>query len=356
MEILQHITEFCDSGRSFAVLLVLKTEGSTPRREGVRAIVDETGRIRGTIGGGAVEAEAQRLAVESIQSGQPVVFDFELEGAEAADTEPICGGRMRILVDPTAANDRAAYAEAVEALEQRKRGVLLTRVHLSDKTNVTVQWMPEAEIPGAAGLPGAQAIGDCLARQSPRLFVEEVRITATRVEVLVEPLIPNPLLVIVGGGHIGQALAHQAAPVGFDVAVIDDRPEFTDAALFPERAATRCGDIASEVADFPIAADTYVVIVTRGHRHDAEALEACIHRPAAYIGMIGSRRKVAMMRRDFIESGRATAGEFDRVFAPIGLDIGAVTVPEIAASIAAQLVAIRRKGRDYGRTEDMKVQ
>ena len=84
-------------------------------------------------------------------------------------------------------------------------------------------------------------------------------------------------------------------------------------------------------------------------------LAACIRSPAAYVGMIGSRRKVATMRREFIESGRATEQQWDRIFAPIGLDIGAVTVAEIATSIAAQLVAIRRKGRDHGSAEDMKL-
>ena len=86
------------------------------------------------------------------------------------------------------------------------------------------------------------------------------------------------------------------------------------------------------------------MIVTRGHQQDAAALRACIRRPAAYIGMIGSRRKVPLVRRQFLDSGWATAEEFDRVYAPIGLDIGAVTVPEIAASIMAQIIAVRRKG------------
>ena len=165
-----------------------------------------------------------------------------------------------------------------------------------------------------------------------------------RLEVLVEPLIPNPLLVIVGGGHIGQALAVQADLVGFDILVIDDRLEFTAAELFPEEVTTRCGRIDEEIDRLPIGGDTYIVIVTRDHRHDAEVLAACLHKPAAYIGMIGSRRKVELMRKEFVESGRATAAEFDRVYAPIGLDIGSVTVPEIAASIAAQLIAVRRKG------------
>ena len=89
---------------------------------------------------------------------------------------------------------------------------------------------------------------------------------------------------------------------------------------------------------------TYVVIVTRGHQFDAEALEVCIRRPAAYVGMIGSKRKVALIRQSLLASGKATAEEFDRVHAPIGLAIGSVTAAEIAASIVAQLIAVRRQG------------
>lgn len=157
-------------------------------------------------------------------------------------------------------------------------------------------------------------------------------------------MIPKSLLLIAGGGHVGQALALQANLVGFDVTVIDYRPEFTNPALFPEGTTARCGDIPKEIDALPIVSDTYIVIVTRGHKLDAEALEACVHMPAAYIGMIGSKRKVALIRENFIESGIATTEEFDRVHAPIGLDIGAVTVPEIAVSITAELIAVRRKG------------
>jgi xanthine dehydrogenase accessory factor len=251
---------------------------------------------------------------------------------------------MRILIDPTAAEDRAVYAQAAEALEKRERGVLLTTIRGAREADVTAQWFSEKGIASDAPFPGTEAIRSCLARESPQLCVEDSESPAAHLEVFAEPVIPNALLLIIGGGHIGQALAIQATLIGFDVVVMDDRPEFTNPALFPHGVKTLCGDIAKEVADFPVANDTYVVIVTRGHKDDAEALKACIHRPAAYIGMIGSRRKVALIRKDFIESGVATEQEFNRVFAPIGLDIGSVTVPEIATSIAAQLIAVRRKG------------
>jgi xanthine dehydrogenase accessory factor len=221
---------------------------------------------------------------------------------------------------------------------------MITTVRTATQTEVRSQWFPQEAILSDAAFPGAEKIGSCLARETPELFTVSIRNPEALTEVFVEPVIPKPLLLIAGGGHIGQALALQASLVGFDVTVIDDRAEFTDPALYPEGTATYCDDIPQKVAALSVRDDTYVVLVTRGHKLDAETLEACIHAPVAYVGMIGSKRKVALIRKNFIESGIATAEQFDRVFTPIGLDIGAVTVPEIAASITAELIAIRRQG------------
>ena len=338
-DIHQTIAGLADRGERFALVLVLEAEGSTPVGVGAKAVVEASGAIHGTVGGGAVEAEAQRRGLEAIAAGRPLVFDFPLYGLAVGGASPICGGRMRLLVDPTAGERRAAYAAAAAARQRRERGVLLTRIRGTDECDVAVEFLREDAIPSESDFPGAEAIRAALRAEEPELFAAERR------EVLVEPLIPRPLLLIVGGGHVGQAVAVQGDLAGFEVVVIDDRPEFTRPDLFPAGAATRCGRVGEELARFAFAADTYVVIVTRGHQHDAEALAACLRRPAAYMGMIGSRRKVALMREDFVKSGRATSAEFDRIYAPIGLDIGAATVPEIATSIVAQLIAVRRTGR-----------
>jgi xanthine dehydrogenase accessory factor len=353
-DICQTVVELIDGGEVFAVALVLKAEGSTPRKAGVRAVIDQTGKIYGTLGGGLVEAEAQRRAVEACQSKQPLVFDMELYGPGRTADVPICGGSMRILVDPMAAKDRAAYAGMAEALRNRQHGVMITTIQTSARTQVKSQWFTRESVPSDALFPGADNIRSCIEYEAPQLFAEPsgggnaVRHPhgSPTLQAFVEPLILRPLLVIAGGGHIGQALALQASLVGFDVTVIDDRAEFTEPALYPEGTTTYCGDIPKKTAELSVGKDTYIVVVTRGHKLDAEALEACIHAPVAYIGMIGSRRKVALIRKNFIESGIATAEQFDRVFAPIGLDIGAVTVPEISASITAELIAVRRKGID----------
>ncbi len=339
----QVIVEFAEQGREFAVVIILQAEGSTPCQVGAKAVVEAAGRIHGTIGGGMIEAEAQRLAEDAIRTGRPAVFDFDLQGGALAGSGPICGGRVRGLIDPTAAQHRAAYAAAVAAGQRRERGLLLTTIRGGPNPRVTVQFQTEAALPSESGFPGPTALRAVLQHEQPELWVPETLSPKERLEILVEPLLPKPLLVIVGGGHIGQAVAVQANLVGFEIVVIDDRAEFAHPARFPENVTVQCGPIGARVGGFPIAADTYLVIATRSHQHDAEALAACLRRRAAYIGMIGSRRKVALLRQDFIASGRATDAEFDRVYAPIGLDIGARTVPEIATSIVAQLIAVRRQ-------------
>ena len=249
---------------------------------------------------------------------------------------------MRVLIDPTIGDHIQAYAAAAEARRLRRRGVLLTTVQSDPSERVKVRWCEGDSPPGDVEFPPIDMIHAAIAEQTARFFADGP--SPARLEVLVEPIIPAPLLLIAGGGHVGQALALHASLVGFDIVVIDDRPEFVDSSLYPPGTVARCGDIAGEIERFPIDQDTYIAIVTRGHLHDQRALAACIGRPVAYLGMIGSRRKVAMIRQDLLDSGAATQEHIARLHAPIGLDIGAQTVPEIAASIVAQLIAVRRKG------------
>jgi len=356
IDLYRKILEWIDAGRSFAAAVVLCAEGSTPQQPGARALIDAAGAIAGTVGGGWVEARAQAGAVEVCRAGRAVVLDMHLDNAAAEQSGPICGGSMRILLDPTVARHRECFARAADALDQRRRGALLTEICTATPgpdgphTLVRVEWLPEEGIASATGPPGPDTIRSCLERESPRLCVGETQGTQPALEVFVEPVVPRPLLLIAGGGHVGRELAGQAVRVGFDVIVLDDRPEFADPGRFPAGVTARSGNVARELAALPMTPDTYVALVTRGHQHDAEALAACLRGPAGYVGMIGSRRKVSMIRKGLLESGLATEEEFDRVFAPIGLELGAVTVPEIAASIVAELIAVRRLGAEAARS------
>jgi xanthine dehydrogenase accessory factor len=248
---------------------------------------------------------------------------------------------MRILIDPNSVQHKVLFYKVVEAIKQRKKGVLFTTIN---GLKVDYNWFQSDSITSDLEFSDEEKIHLCLEHEQPELFIIETQNINHPQEVFVEPIIPRPLLVIAGGGHVSQALAIQANLVGFDILVLDDRAEFTNTELFPENATTICGDIAQELARIPVEKDTYIVIVTRAHKDDANALEACINKPFNYIGMIGSKRKVALIRENFIQSGISTPEQFDKVFSPIGLNIGAVTVPEIAASITAEIIAVRRKG------------
>ena len=162
-------------------------------------------------------------------------------------------------------------------------------------------------------------------------------------QVLIETISAPETLLIVGGGHIGLSLATIGEHIGFSVAVIDERPEYANPERFPMADRTICGEFDEEVRRFPIGPDTYVVIVTRGHRQDETALHEAVGRGARYVGMIGSRRRVGAVLQHLLEEG-VPPGDLESVHTPIGLDIGAETPAEIAVSIIAEIIQLRKGG------------
>ncbi|OPY90042.1 MAG: putative xanthine dehydrogenase subunit A [Syntrophaceae bacterium PtaU1.Bin231] len=161
-------------------------------------------------------------------------------------------------------------------------------------------------------------------------------------DVFIEPIRPWPVLLIFGGGHISFALARIGKMVDFRVVVIDDRPEFANAERFPEADETIAGDMASVTRRLEINGSSYIVIVTREHKNDAEVLEWAAVTPAAYVGMIGSKRKIQKVF-SYLKSKGITQEQLDRVHSPIGLPIGAETPEEIAVSIMAEIIQVRRR-------------
>ncbi|MBN1561594.1 XdhC family protein [candidate division KSB1 bacterium] len=166
--------------------------------------------------------------------------------------------------------------------------------------------------------------------------------------VFLEPVIPKPQLVLFGGGHIGLALATIADLLDFAVTVVDDRPEFATPERFPRATVILAESYASTVQKMTIAADAYIVIVTHKHLHDQEIIDVCATKPFKYLGMIGSRSKVAKSFN--LLADRGVAKEIiNRIHSPIGLNIAANTPAEIAVAIAAEMIAIRN-GADVSAT------
>lgn len=164
-------------------------------------------------------------------------------------------------------------------------------------------------------------------------------------EVFVEPLLNTPSLVLVGAGHVGAAVAQLAQFLGFSVTVLDDRPEFVTPENFPHADQRIAGDIIQEIAKLNITPQTYVVLVTRAHTLDAALLGTIVDKPTAYIGMLGSKRRVLTVK-DTLKQQGASPEALDRVHAPIGIEIHAETPQEIAVSIMAEIIRVRRQNQE----------
>lgn len=325
------------SAKNLPVVLstVIHTEGSTPQKAGSQALMDGEGNLWGTLGGGMVEADGLDRMQRTLAEGTPSQHEYRLDDEYSRTAGPICGGTMRFYTQPDLGNQREAIESAISAFDSSERGLLIT--HLAGSQKDQIRWTAEEELIGTQTFPSSGQLVECLNREVPQVVKGE-----DGSEAYVEPVVPTPRLLIVGGGHVGQAVAHQAKLTGFDVTVYDDREEFAAPDLFPDDTTLAHGNIKQLVAEYPKGSNCYIVLVSKGHVLDALALEACIHDEVRFLGMIGSKRKVHALKKHFIEDGLATDEEWNRIVSPIGYDIGAVTVSEIGISIVAQLIAARR--------------
>lgn len=344
-EIHRKIPELIEAEEIGAYCTVVESKGSTPQKPGSKLLILPDLQNIGTLGGGCVEAEARRQAIGLMQGGIPRLLDFRLDSDYGWDDGLICGGNMKIFIDLPQSNDDAFMFTRLEDLIGEKVPHVFATVVKSEINDVQVGMKMIAASNGDC----IGSLGNCnletamrsesakvLAENSPRIF----RWNSGDVWVFMDPVQPRPTLLIAGAGHVGQALCHLGDWLDFDIAIVDDRPDFASKERLPEADQIVIGDIADELRKFPIDNMTYAVIVTRGHRHDEEALYSVVESDACYVGLIGSRRKIKLIYDDLLALG-VSKERLARVYAPIGLDINSKTVPEIAVSIAAQLIQIR---------------
>lgn len=291
------------------------------------------------------------------------MLSVRLDSIYGFDDGLICGGNVRIFLDGKPNEHAQLWNTVADFLRSRRKGALVTAVDAKDAALIGTRWLVEFEMPPSPvempsmlnlklvaqspenAPPLTESVLDYVKRaiEARDELVAWVPLAGTEVELFVEPLIPRPHLIIAGAGHIGSALAHLASLLEFEVTVVDDRPEFANRDRLPEVDNVLVGDIAETVASQPMDRDTYIVIVTRGHRHDAETLRAVVNyvNEVAYIGMIGSRRKIKLIYDDLVAQGIAKPEQLAKIHAPVGIDIGGESVWEIAVSIAAELVWVR---------------
>lgn len=346
-ELLSDLTAALDQGRSCVYCAVVETRGSTPQKAGAAMLVFADGAQRGTLGGGCVEAEVKQRALRVLADGaeRPEILSFCLDDNYGWDDGLICGGRMTILADPLAGatrTDAAAYYGTFRQLVESGCGcteaVVLTGELAGSRYLFDAAGQPIAR---RATAPPPDAV---LSQLQP---LSERPAPSARQGISLLPVLPRVTLLIVGGGHVGRAVGQLAAEVDFEVWVVDDRAAYVDRDRFPTAHRLIAGDIGSTLKDLvaqgAITPSTYAIIVTRGHAHDEEALFHLAPTAAGYVGMIGSKRKIKLIFDDLLAKGIG-AETLRRVHAPLGLDIGSQTVPEIAVSIVAELIARRNRG------------
>ena len=299
--VFEALADAARSNEAAALGIITGVKGSSPQKLGAKALFYRDGRIKGTLGGGCLEAEIQQRAIQSLRSGEPETFDLLLDHDFGWDDGLICGGKVFGVILPNAQN---AGADFWKQLAERK---------------ATLCWGVKKDFSIVCADSAVQRFND-----STWLYQEKVT--------------PSCALWVAGAGHIAQAVAPLALQLDFNVTVFDDRPALANHDFFPDEVMLKVGEW-EKLCGLPLPdVPSFALIVTRGHRHDALVLKDWIHKPFLFIGMIGSARKARTIFEHFAEEKLATAEEMARVACPVGIKIHSQSVPEIAVSIMAQFI------------------
>jgi xanthine dehydrogenase accessory factor len=288
--------------------IISGVKGSSPQKVGAKALFYADGRIRGTMGGGCLEAEIQQRAIQALRTGKPETFDLLLDHDFGWDDGLICGGKVFGLILPNAQSAGAAFWEKLAARKSPIAwGVMqdfsLRLASFADSENESWQYF--------------------------------------------ETVTPPCPFWIAGAGHIAQAVAPLAAQLDFKVTVFDDRPALLNRDYFGDEIELRTDSWDNllnqhiDASGTEGASGAFALVVTRGHRHDALVLKHWVQEPFLFIGMIGSARKARTIFEHFLEEKLATPEQLERVACPVGIKIRSESVPEIAVSIMAQFIEKR---------------
>lgn len=362
-ELFQDLQQELEAGETVAVATIVRRKGSVPREVGAKMLVHRDGRISGTVGGGCGEAEVWRGALNVIDTGHPRIVQVNLTEEISLESQGVCGGTFDVFIQSwhaDAAQQRPSMPElagAIASALEREQAVALATVIAAGgawrgSLGQQMLYHENGERLGTLTLPGAahelneqlpQALQAALTSGSPRCEKITGNELSAWAEVFIEPFIPPPVLLIAGAGHIAVPLAALGSLMKFSVSVTDDRASFANRERFPTAKQLLVGDIESTLRAYPITPRTHIVLVTRAHSHDVQGLRAIIDSPAAYIGMIGSQRRVwavlKLLHREGIPSEKLL-----RIRAPIGLNLGGQTPEEIALAILSEIVLLRRGG------------
>ena len=329
-------------GGAGALASVARRRGSLPMSGTAKMLVAATGARLGTVGGGCLEAEIIERALDVTERRAPALSEHTLNAELAGDYGLTCGGTVMMLIEPVYPDAllERVYAACASLLARGGRGTLVTG---TDWSRGPAKLLVRDGERAGAGDPALLAVA---AR-----FGDDQEFPELAEGVLAERIAGAPRLLVFGGGHVGARVGEAATFAGWRVTIVDDRPEYADSARLAFAERTVVCDFADLPATLAVDPSTYVVVCTRGHQHDAAIVDQLARLDTRYLGMLGSRRKVELTWR-LLERAGIPRARLERVHAPVGLSIGADTPEEIAISVVAEMIAVRRaeSARRGGRT------
>ncbi|MEI7884322.1 MAG: XdhC/CoxI family protein [Clostridia bacterium] len=326
--LLQNIIEAFQDEKKIVLATIIKVAGSVPRHEGAQMLIFEDLSVIGTIGGGCGEASVKMEALNVIDTNEAKTHRVLLNNDIAAKEGMVCGGMMDVYLEPL--KNIIPYQKALSLLQNNQSSVMLERI---GSPNLKSIYNSSGEL--LFGLPVQECLKDYINSKKPLVLL------LNNENWLVQPIQPDEKLLILGAGHVGKAVADYAYALDFAVSVVDDRSTFANKQRFPLAKNVICADFVSALAESEIDDNTYVVIVTRGHSYDEICLKYILTRETKYVGMIGSKRRVELLRKKILAEGIVAINEA-KLHAPIGLKIGAETPEEIAISVLAEIISVRR--------------
>lgn len=350
-EIYPKIVELFEKNRFSVLVTIIDNSGSTPRSVGSKLLIPDDGPCVGTIGGGLLEKSVLEEAEKVFASHMPSYFIYRSEEDNITEPDMQCGGEVELFLEPVSPDNLNHLYIFKEIMDIQRRGGsgLLATIIDSDQWypgNIPKMFLkPDGERIGS--LLGIKEIEDAIMKMMGQLLKEKMPAKVicrdqegNQLNVFVESVTSDPILYLFGGGHVASHVVPLARQVGFNVVVIDDRPEFADPKKFPEAKEVHNYPFEQVMERLPVDESSYIIIMTRGHSHDKTVLAQALKTPAGYVGMIGSRRKISIIYGKLREDGFKQE-DLDKVHSPIGIDIGAETTEEIAVSIIAELIKVR---------------
>lgn len=326
---LQHTLE---NGGDAVLVTVVASSGSTPRGAGARMLITRDGRIHGTIGGGAVEYKSEQIAKEVLEKKNSHTENFLLRKNDVLNLGMVCVGDVTVYFHYIPEGDQNTLALTKEALNLFATGEQCWLI-----TDITPNGSGSLSLYGVKhGIIGPEV---------PASVIENLKFKPSQFEVdghlyYGELLILSGRVYIFGGGHVAQALVPALSAVNFRCVVLEDREDFCKPELFPGVEETKLIDN-QHIEDYiTVTPEDYICIMTRGHKDDMICEAYALKTPACYIGVIGSRKKIATVNAKLMDMG-VKEEDLSRITTPIGLDIMAETPAEIAVSITAQLIHVR---------------